>query len=79
MTHKYKIGETVRILWDRTDYVKISGYIDTGEVKDYRTARNGTVLVKLYNFYKRDKHHTLHFSIANIRPLEEVVKDGDTL
>lgn len=79
MKRKYKLGDRVRILWDKTVYTVSSDYTDIGTVRGYFQAFDGTHLVELYKFHKRDKYHNLHFPIHTVRPLREFVRDGDTL
>lgn len=75
----FKLGEKVKILWDRTTYHPSPNYGDIGMVLDCGTADDGTLLVQLYNFHKSEEWYSLFFPVYAVRSLSETVEDGDVL
>lgn len=75
---KHKVGDKVRILWDKTSYSYSRDYSNIGEVERCLTSFDGTPLVEVNKFHKYEKWWSLYFPVDAIKSIE-VVEDGDAL
>lgn len=70
---KYKIGEKVKINWEKTPYVRTSSYNDYGVVVDIIQPK-GEYVYKLSRIHKGDDKYSLHFRVEF---LDKYVKESD--